>query len=86
VTYIVGAVTVVHEGRGGYVEVDGRRYVIEHVEGGHFCIHVTSGRRTRQRASDLEALEALRKSEPEKWSIDRHDPVRGPTPRSGSHG
>jgi hypothetical protein len=84
VTYIVGAVTVVHEGRGGYVEVDGRRYVIEHVEGGHFCIHFPSGHRTRKRGSDLEALEALCRSEPEKWSIDRHDRVRGLRPRSGS--
>jgi hypothetical protein len=76
VTYVVGTVTVVHEGRGGYVEVDGRRYVIEHVQGGRFCIHVPSGRRTRERASDLEALEALCRSESEKWSIDRHDGVR----------
>ena len=76
-TYIVGAVTVVHEGRGGYVEVDGRRYLIEHVEGGHFDIHVPSGHRTKKRASDLEALEALCRSEPEKWSIERHDRVRG---------
>ena len=65
------AVTVVHEGRGGYVEVEGRRYAIEHVEGGRFCIYVPSGHRARKRASDLEALEALCKSEPGKWSIDR---------------
>lgn len=65
--YTVGAVTVVHEGRGGYVEIRGRRYVIEHVEGGRFCIHFPSGRR----ASDLEALEVLCASEPEKWWIER---------------
>ncbi len=85
-TYAVGAVTVVHEGRGGYVEVDGRRYVIEHVVDGRFCIHFPSGHRTRKRASDLEALEALCRSEPETWSIERHDRARVARPRAGSHG
>ena len=83
---LVGTVKVVHEGRGGYVEVDGRRYDIEHVEGGRFCIHFPSGHRTRKRASDLEALEALCRSEPEMWSIERRDRVRGPRPRSRSDG
>jgi hypothetical protein len=64
--YRVGSVTVVHEGRGGYVEVDGRRYAIEHIEGGRFCIQ-----RPSRHASDREALEALCRSEPEKWSLGR---------------
>lgn len=68
-------VTIVHEGRGGYVEVGGRRYALEHVEGGRFLIHFPSGNRTSARASDLEALEALCRAEPARWRIERHDRV-----------
>jgi len=75
--YTVGSVTIVHDGRGGYVEVDGRRYAIEHVGGGRFCIHFPSGHRTRNRALDVDALEGLCDREPEKWSIERSDRAPG---------
>lgn len=78
-SYAARAVTVFHEGRGGYVEVDDRRYVIEHVEAGRFAIHFPSGHPARVRAADLEALEALAQREPGKWTIERHDRARGKT-------
>lgn len=82
-TKSLGEVEIVHEGRGGYVEVDGRRYAIEHIEDGRFLIHYPSGHRTRMRAADLERLEALAKREPDRWSIERRD--RASRPRGGRH-
>jgi hypothetical protein len=61
---------IVHEGRGGYVEIDDRRYPIEHVEGGRFAIAFPAGHRHAGRAHDREALEALVAAEPEKWTLD----------------
>jgi hypothetical protein len=60
---------IVHEGRGGYIEIDGRRYVIEHVEAGRFCIHYPSGHRAEGRAKDLEQLSALVRNDPDTWAI-----------------
>jgi hypothetical protein len=62
---------VVHEGRGGYVELDERRYPIELVEGGRFCIHFSGHPRDPQRARHLAALEQLVRDEPQKWAIER---------------
>jgi len=61
---------IVHEGRGGHIELDGRRYAIEHVEGGRFCIHFPSGNRHAHRARDRGALERLVRDDPTKWTID----------------
>jgi len=61
---------IVHEGRGGYVEIEGRRYVIEHVEGGRFCIHFPSGHRHAARRTDLVALRRLVRDHPATWTID----------------
>ena len=60
---------VVHEGRGGYVEVDGRRYAIEHVEGGRFCVHFPGGQRHAWLEDDRAALEGLVASAPGTWSL-----------------
>lgn len=71
---------IVHEGRGGYIELDGRRYAIEHVEGGRFCIHFPSGNRHAHRARDRELLAKLARDEPETWAID--DRSRKPARRA----
>lgn len=64
------ATKVVHEGRGGYVEVDGYRYPIEHIEGGRFAIHFPAGNRSRKRDEHHRALIALCESAPERWFIE----------------
>jgi len=64
------AMRIVHEGRGGYIEIDGKRYVIELVEGGRFCIHYPSGHRHAKRGAHLEALRQLVRDEPTRWAID----------------
>lgn len=61
---------VVHEGRGGYVEIGGRRYPIEHVEGGRFVIHFPAGHRHARRAEDRAALERLARSDPARWVVE----------------
>jgi uncharacterized protein (DUF2345 family) len=60
---------IVHEGRGGYIELDGERYVIEHVEAGQFCIHASNGSRTSKRQEQLEQLRQLARDEPERWTL-----------------
>lgn len=66
---------VVHEGRGGYVSVGGRRYPIEHVEGGRFAIQFPAGHRHAGRADDRAALERLVRSDPARWAVE--DCTRG---------
>lgn len=61
---------VVHEGRGGYIEIEGVRYAIEHVEGGRFAVHVPRGSRAPHPAH-LAALAELCAREPERWTIER---------------
>ena len=60
---------IVHEGRGGYIELDDRRYAIEHTEGGHFSIHYAAGKHPNP--DHLAALERLVEAEPDKWAIER---------------
>jgi hypothetical protein len=67
---MVSDVRIIHEGRGGYIEIDGRRYPIELVEGGQFAIHFPRGRRARGLAEDRAQLDALVAREPEKWAIE----------------
>jgi hypothetical protein len=62
---------IVHEGRGGYVEIDDARYPIEHVGEGRFSIHFSTRRRGAVRAAHLRALEELVASEPARWTIER---------------
>jgi hypothetical protein len=56
---------IVHQGRGGYIEIDGARYAIEHVGGGRFCIEVPSD------AAHLEALQRLVDQDPMTWALRR---------------
>lgn len=83
------SLSVVHEGRGGHVEIEGARYPIEHVREGHFSIAFPAGNR-RNLQAHLEALTDLVRREPAKWSIDNRSkrvaispaPPRQP-PRAG---
>jgi predicted Zn-ribbon and HTH transcriptional regulator len=59
---------IVHEGRGGYIELDERKYPIEHVEGGHFSIHYVAGKHPNP--EHLAALKQLVLEHPEKWAIE----------------
>jgi len=61
---------IVHEGRGGYIELDDARYPIEHVEGGRFCVCFPAGHRHARLAAHRAALEALVAAEPARWAID----------------
>jgi hypothetical protein len=57
---------VVHQGRGGYIQIDATRYDIEHIEGGRFSIRFHGCNDEHRRA-----IEALIASEPDKWWLDR---------------
>ncbi len=70
-------IQVHHEGRGGYLSVDGRRYVIELVGDGRFTIHVPGRTRDAQRRSDLDALRTWVLSRSETWCIDEGPRRRG---------
>jgi hypothetical protein len=63
------ALDIVHEGRGGFIAIDTCRYPIEHIEGGHFCIHFPAGQRHRHRDTHLLALESLVREEAPKWQF-----------------
>ena len=63
-------ITVVHEGRGGRVEIEERRYAIEHINGGRFCIHFPDGNRHARLGQHLQALMALQASEPTRWHVE----------------
>jgi hypothetical protein len=60
---------IVHQGRGGYIELDGERIPIEHVEGGRFAIHLPRDQHPR-RDQHRAALERLVEAEPETWTIE----------------
>jgi hypothetical protein len=62
--------TVVHEGRGGFIDIDGCRYPIEHIEQGRFCIHFPAGQRHARRDAHLRRLQQHVLSEPDKWHLD----------------
>jgi len=62
--------TIVHEGRGGYIDIDGSRYPIEHIEGGRFCIHFPAGQRHPRRESHLLALQQRVLAEPARWLLE----------------
>lgn len=58
-------IRIVHEGRGGHVQLDDARYPIEHVGDGRFVVHVPA----RAPRSHREALAAMVASEPDRWSL-----------------
>jgi hypothetical protein len=61
---------VVHQGRGGYVEIDGKQYAIEMFPGGQFCIHFPCGHHHSKLKDHLVALMTLAESKNPKWFID----------------
>ena len=63
------SVKVVHEGRGGYVELDGFRYTIDHVEGGVFCIQFPSGNKHTRLALHRVELTVFAESRDPKWYV-----------------
>lgn len=67
---------IVHEGRGGYIELDGQRYPIEHVEGGRFCVYFPEDQRSPKYVDHLEALERLVGEQPEKWALETRSRLR----------
>ncbi len=62
---------VVHEGRGGYVELEGTRYPMEHVGEGRFEIHFPNGQRHARLAEHRAALERLVRIEKERFALAR---------------
>lgn len=62
---------VIHQGRGGYIELEYQRYQIEHIEAGHFCIHFPSGNRTHP-ARHLAALIEFAKAQDPEWHVENH--------------
>lgn len=64
------AARIVHEGRGGHVEIEGCRYPIEMFEGGRFCIHFPCGQRHPRRALHLAALKRLAQARQPAWWVE----------------
>lgn len=62
-------IKTVHEGRGGYVEIESTRYTIDHVEAGIFCIHFPNGHPARVANKHLPFLEAYAKNKNPKWYV-----------------
>nr|WP_321440584.1 hypothetical protein [uncultured Hyphomonas sp.] len=62
-------ITVVHEGRGGYVEYQNVRYTIDHVGEGCFCIHFPDGKKHKDLKIHQRALTAYAESHDPKWYV-----------------
>ena len=61
---------VVHQGRGGYIEIDGCQYPIELLQGGHFCILFPNKQRHRNSQQHLDALAAFARAQQPAWSVE----------------
>jgi hypothetical protein len=61
---------VVHEGRGGYIELEGVRYNIEHIEVSCFAIHFPCGNRHKFLQSHLDQLTAFAESREPRWYVE----------------
>lgn len=61
---------IVHEGRGGHIEIEGCRYAIEAMQDGHFCIHFPNGQRHPRRALHLAALTQLAEAQEPSWRVE----------------
>lgn len=66
----IDQITVVHEGRGGYVEVEGYRYPIALEEGGRFTIFF-SGR--GRKAEHLPLLEQFCQAQNPPWAVEKKE-------------
>lgn len=67
---------IVHQGRGGYIEVDGFKYQIEHIHDGHFCIHFPSGNRHDKLGDHFKELEKIAQAHAPQWYIEKEHSVR----------
>ena len=74
--------TVVHEGRGGFIEIDSCRYPIEHIDQGRFCIHFPAGQRHARRDAHLRALQQHVLNEPDKWHLENSSKMKSENPQS----
>ena len=63
-------IAIVHEGRGGYVELEGYRYCIEMFAGGHFSIHFPNGNRHNRLQAHLEQLSEFAAQQDPKWAVE----------------
>ncbi|MEZ5986112.1 MAG: hypothetical protein R3B94_09190 [Hyphomonas sp.] len=62
-------IKIVHEGRAGYVELEGYQYTIDHVEAGCFCIHFPSGNRHKDLQDHFDRLTAFAETRDPKWYV-----------------
>jgi hypothetical protein len=60
---------IVHQGRGGYIELDGCRYAIEHIQAGHFCIHFHNSL-FQKRHEHLAQLTEFAQAQEPKWYVE----------------
>ena len=63
-------IVIVHEGRGGYIEIDGYHYCIEHIGDGRFCIHFPSQNRHSKLQQHLDAMTHLALSQDPTWYVE----------------
>ncbi|MGY6519325.1 MAG: hypothetical protein ACXIUZ_11505 [Lysobacteraceae bacterium] len=59
-----------HQGRGGFVEIDGYRYGIESMGDGRFTISFPGGNRHRRLQAHLTALPQLAAGKSPKWCVE----------------
>ena len=52
------------------MEIEGRRYAIEHIDAGRFCIHFPDGNRHARLGQHLQVLMALQAREPTRWHVE----------------
>jgi hypothetical protein len=63
-------VKVVHKGRGGYVEYEGKKYFIELANNGSFYISFPSGNRHSKLQLHLKILTKFAASKNPKWHVE----------------
>jgi hypothetical protein len=61
---------IIHDGRAGCIQYGGYSYGIEHIDGGHFCIHFPSGNSHQHLQEHLDVLRELAKSKEPKWYVE----------------
>ena len=63
-------IQVIHQGRSGYVELEGYRYGIEMFAGGHFSIAFPSGNRHGRLQFHLEQLTKFAAKQNPVWAVE----------------
>ena len=63
-------IKVVHQGKSGYVELQGKRYSIEVFAGGHFLISFPCGNRHSKLQEHLEVLKEFAKKQNPEWAVE----------------